>query len=219
MEHLKKIPWEVWVGLGLTVVVAWWTTRQSVQAGQATAQGVIASQAGTGPGTTSGLGQELGTYQSQTLQAIGDMQRQNTALAETIGSPQDVTSGNQQSLFGVIGAGNSANAQGLTNINGALTGISSSLSDMGGTLVTLQQGNAQTLANTQTIINGQAAAAAQMGEVQRVAQSANQQGIATNQFLGWLFYQLPNRYSAYIPGQNASNAGQSVGPSGNGPTG
>lgn len=200
LEHIKKIPWEVWVGLGLTVVVAWWTTRSSVSAGQATAQGVIAAQAGTGPGTSSGLGQELGTYQSQTLQAIGDLQRQNTSLADAIGTPQDVTSGKQQSLFGEIGAGNSANAAGLTNINTALTDI--------------QQSSATAVQNTQSIMQGQTQLQEGVGQAISAAQGAKQQGIAANQFLGWEFYQIPNRYTAFIPGQEASNAGQSVGPSG-----
>lgn len=214
LEHIKKIPWEVWVGLGLTVVVAWWTTRSSVSAGQETAQGVIASQAGTGPGTSSGLGQELGTYQSQTLQAIGDMQRQNTQLADTIGTAQDVTSGNQQSLFGIIGAGNSANAAGFTNVNSALSGVSTSIGGLGDTLSTIQQNGADTLTNSQALLQGQQQLQSGVGQAISAAQSANQQGIATNQFLGWQFYQIPNRYTTFIPGQNESNAGQSVGPSG-----
>ena len=194
MEHLKKIPWEVWVGLALTVLVAWWTTKSSVSAGQATAQGVIASQAGTGPGTSSGLGQELGTYQAQTLTAIGDLQRQNNNLANTIGTSQDVTSGNQQSLFGQIGAANAATAAGLANVNTAVSGVSTQVGDLnsqvaglGTTLASTQQTAQDTLANTQQTL-------AQVGQVEQGQM--------------YTFYQIPNRYAWQWPfGPGASQSG------------
>lgn len=180
MEHLKKIPWEVWVGLGLTVVVAWWTTRQSVNAGQQVAQGVIASSADSAGSTDSAaLGQALGTYQSQALQAIGDVQRQNTALANSIGTPNDVTAGNQQSLFGVIGAGNAANAAGLTNINSSLTGVGDTLGSITTTLggVNTQLG---TIQSGVAGVSGQVAGVS--GQVSSVAGqvTAAQQGAASN---------------------------------------
>lgn len=37
VEIAKRVPWEVWVGLLLTIVVAWIATRQAVSAGQAQA--------------------------------------------------------------------------------------------------------------------------------------------------------------------------------------
>jgi hypothetical protein len=129
----------VWVGLGLTLIVAWWTTKSSVAAGQATAQGVIAAQAGTGPGASSGLGQEIGTLQGQMVTSIGDLQRQQTSLANAIGTPQDVTAGNQSSLFGAMAAQNSTTQQGIANVNTAL-----------GTLQTSSAGNLQ---NSQSILD------------------------------------------------------------------
>jgi hypothetical protein len=44
LEVVKRVPWEVWVGLLLTIVIAWIATRQAVTAGQESAQTLDGAQ-------------------------------------------------------------------------------------------------------------------------------------------------------------------------------
>ena len=110
LETIKRVPWEVWVGLGLTVLVGWYLTRQTLQAGETAAmQGVVAAGAGTGPGTDTGTVQALGQYQQEVMQSI--------QIA------------NKQTLD-AVNAANGQTQQSLADIGGNVTGIATRQSDI-----------------------------------------------------------------------------------------
>jgi hypothetical protein len=147
VEMVRKVPWEVWVGLGLTVVIGWIVTRQALSAGQESAmQGVVAAGAGTGPGTDAGTVQALGQYQTEMMQSIAEANRQTLAAIGDLGTTQADIANNQQSILSGLAGLQSGQSSGFSQVNADTAAIASatqtqtrSIIDLGALLTQLQQ--------------------------------------------------------------------------------
>jgi hypothetical protein len=110
IEMVKRVPWEVWVGLLLTIVVAWIATRQAVSAGQAQAE----SQTLDGAQVAEPLPQE------PIVDAISQQSAsQNAALgglADSFGKTQGELATSQQAILGQLADANAAYASGLAQV-------------------------------------------------------------------------------------------------------
>jgi len=153
----------------------------------------------------------LGTTQagfmqtSQQMAGLGAQDMANyTQLSNQVSSSfSDLNSRNAQ----YWAQNNQALTSGFSNLGGQLSGLSSqvqgyqqqnqasfqSVNDLINSLATAQaNGQAQSASYYQNL-------GALMNELSAEAMQNNQQNQQLGAFLGWQFYQLPNRYSAYIP--------------------
>jgi hypothetical protein len=176
--------------------------------------------------------------QGDVTQGNADLSSQLTGTGESLGSQIDIQSGMLQQSFADLNTFLSSNFQAAAGSDAALSqaiaGLGTQNADLA-TGVTSILGNLNTLsANNQAAlaagfatmgqqiagVSGQVALSQAdlvniQGGIQAIqnGQNATQSQIgAIGRFLGWEFYQIPNRYAAYIPGQSAAqgNVGSSV---------
>jgi|SRR5215471_2637597 len=126
--------------------------------------------------------------------AIAGLGTQNASLADSLTQVlhglQNIDTGMQNTQNYVVGMNQGITA-GLGSLGQQLTGVSGQIQVNQADLINV-------MAGIQALQNGQNASASEVEAIGR--------------FLGWQFYQIPNRYAAYIPGQSAQqgNVGQSV---------
>lgn len=185
------------------------------------------------------LQQGILQLQGDVTQGNADMSSQLTGVGESLGTQIDVQSGQIQQSFADLNTFLSGNLQ---TIQGNETALSQAIAGLGSQNADLATGITSIIGNLNTMsANNQAALAAGFstmssqiagvsgqvalsqadlvniqGGIQAIqnGQNATQSQIgAIGRFLGWEFYQLPNRYSAYIPNQQPGGsvaAGSSV---------
>jgi hypothetical protein len=139
---------------------------------------------------------------------FGDVQNSFTELG-----------GNMASGFSTIGTSLAGLSGQISGLSGQITGLQSSQDANAQTILTTMQqwGNAlssQMTQEQQTLVAGQQAIIQRdiangvgidqlrqdMQTMQGTLGTISQQQQQTGAFLGWQFYQIPNRYTAYIPG-------------------
>lgn len=194
---------------------------------------VVLLKGGGGGGTTAAgtsINAALGSIQEENMNLLGVTQagfmQTNQMIKDTsqqtqtqidqgfVQEAQALTSGflNTQNQIGALGTQQAAGFTGIQGLIGTLEGdITSQLSAFSGTtqnnfnnmnaLITGGQASQAEVNAAEQSLLGSIQSDVQQGLVGQ--QQANQMLNQTGAFLGWEFYQLPNRYSAYInPGVN-----------------
>jgi hypothetical protein len=178
--------------------------------------GAIANQANFS--STQG---QIADSTSQILQAITDQgtatQGQiqgaiNTINANTNSSNQGVQSVLVDYLNRILGLQNNLLSQ-VQSVNQNVTQVGQAVGTVSGQVAGVSQQVATNGQQTQAGINamlqqilGLSQQLSQMDQNDAATQSFVQ---SIGRFLGWEFYQIPNRYAAYIPGQGPGNYGGS----------
>lgn len=152
-----------------------------------------------------GVGENLGTQidgqSAQIAQSFADL---NTYLGQNFTSIQS-TEGSLGTAIAGLGTQNADLAGSLTSVLSQLHGLDASVA----------AGNAATGANMGqlvTLLNAVNTLQANQNYAQAVDLGTQADVAAIGRFLGWQFYQIPNRYAPYIPNQSPAqgNLGSSV---------
>jgi hypothetical protein len=134
-----------------------------------------------------GVGENLGTQidgQSAMIQqSFADL---NTYLSSNFTSLQSSETSLSTAIAG-LGTQNAALADGMTNVLNQLHAI--------------EQGQGVTTTQLVSLLNGINTIQANQTYQQAVDLGTQADVAAIGRFLGWEFYQIPNRYAAYIPNQ------------------
>jgi hypothetical protein len=150
--------------------------------------------------STAALSSQATDYHNSELAALSGMQDSITSQITGLDGHLTSMEGDLSSQMNDVNNNVLANGQSITKLGTNLDAYYTSLINAGAT-------------NTQAIQETQAgfwqAAMAAIAKVQATAGGTQADVNAVARFLGWEFYQIPNRYAAYIPGQNPSNYGGS----------
>lgn len=146
-------------------------------------------------GTQAALSQQMTDFNNSQLAAMSGMQQALSDQMNGIDSHLTSIDGSLTQQLSDVNNNVIANGQSVTALGQSLTTYYNNLINAGAT-------NTQALNNTwqafyQSLMN----AVANNGAAASAGANATQKMLSNiGSFLGWEFYQLPNRYSAYIPG-------------------
>ena len=192
-------------------------------------------------GSNSGTGADKGTLLPNTAIMLGSLQQgvldlqgqvsmgnadlssQLTGVGENLGTQIDGQSAMIQQSFADLNTYLSSN---FTSLQSSETSLSTAIAGLGTQNAALADSMGSVLQQLQAIEGGQAITSGQLVNLlngintiqtnqnyQQAVDLGTQADVAAiGRFLGWEFYQLPNRYSPYIPNQSPAqgNLGSSV---------
>lgn len=153
-------------------------------------------------GVGENLGLQIDTQTGQIQQGFSDINTNMTGYYNTL-------TGQQDALASAIASLASRNDSSFQSIINQLLGIKQDVgtvqAGIGGVINTQNQLSSRVdgLGNQLTGVSNQVSGV--RSQVSGVGSDVN----ALGRFLGWQFYQIPNRYSAYIPGQGPGQYGGS----------
>jgi hypothetical protein len=145
--------------------------------------------------STAALSSQATDYHNSELAALSGMQDSITAQITGLDGHLTSLEGDLSSQIADVNGNVIANGQSISGLSGKLDAYYSSLIAAGAT-------NTQAVQQTQSAF-WQAAMQA-IANVQNSVGGTQSDVDAVARFLGWEFYQIPNRYAAYIPGQSPS---------------
>ena len=213
-QKLGPLPMWAWVGVGSLGVVAIMyfsksNSGSSAQNNQTNAVSALAPTEAEAFGTIEQQQQDV----TNALTTLGNNQAAMGGSLSTLAGSETSNWANANTQFGSILQAISGVSGQVTNVGSQVSGVSGQVSGVSGQVSGLSAADQQYYANLANQLNnqynalssqvqaGNAAAAAQQNQLQQMISN-----IGT--FLGWQFYQIPNRYSPMIP---LSLAGQQGG--------